>query len=135
MADYMSFAKLLLSNLGPIITATTPIFTKKSDAIGVDVNFQQNQIAELQSAVNENAKSLKIIAEQVQKAVTGLDERDAQEQGFIEEMQAEILKISERQSESILALAKLVSDMQTTKYIAVVAIVISIIGIGVVLLK
>lgn len=68
--------KAVLPHVGTIISAAKPIFTKtKSDSVGLSANAPvQQQIAELQAAAAQNDAYIRELAEQLQKAVTALEE-------------------------------------------------------------
>jgi hypothetical protein len=65
--------KAILPHVGMIVDAAKPVFTrKKADAPAADV--AQQQIAELQSAVSQNAENIKELAEQLQGTVAALQQ-------------------------------------------------------------
>ncbi|HEV7476465.1 MAG TPA: chemotaxis protein, partial [Burkholderiales bacterium] len=53
-----------------IVDAAKPVFTRKKPESGTDV---QQQIAELQAAVSQNAEYVKELAEQLQSTVSALE--------------------------------------------------------------
>jgi gas vesicle protein len=61
--------------VGTIISATSPVFTKKSiDAATNQTALLQKQITELQSAVSQNAGNIKELAAQLQRTVAALEQ-------------------------------------------------------------
>lgn len=68
---WLPAVKVLLPYVGQIITATLPVFNKKAPENADSVN--QSQITELQDAVVENAKSLKLMANQLQELIIASD--------------------------------------------------------------
>jgi ketopantoate reductase len=68
--------KLILPHVGTIVAAATPHFTKRKSDPG-DPSLVQQQIAELQAAVSENAALVKELAEQLQLTVTALEQAAA----------------------------------------------------------
>ena len=66
--------KAVLPHVGDIVNAAKPVFTRKKAAeapAGSDV--VQQQIAELQAAVSQNAEYVKELAEQLQSTVSALE--------------------------------------------------------------
>jgi hypothetical protein len=63
--------KAILPHVGSIVDAAKPVFTRKKPESGTDV---QQQIAELQSAVLQNAEHVKELAEQLQSTVAALEQ-------------------------------------------------------------
>jgi multidrug resistance efflux pump len=67
--------KAVLPHVGTIISAATPVFTKKKvDAAANQTALLQQQIGELQSAVSQNAANIKELAAQLQSTVTALEQ-------------------------------------------------------------
>jgi len=67
--------KAVLPHVGTIISAASPVFTKKSiDAATNQTALLQKQITELQSAVSQNAGSIKELAAQLQRTVAALEQ-------------------------------------------------------------
>ena len=67
--------KAILPHLGSIISATTPVFTKKRSGGPADATgLLQEQIDELQSAVAANAVHIKELAEEMQRTVMALED-------------------------------------------------------------
>lgn len=65
--------KAVLPHVGTIVAAAKPVFTrKKADAPAAEV--AQQQIAELQSAVSQNAENIKELAEQLQSTLAALQQ-------------------------------------------------------------
>ena len=68
--------KAVLPHVGIIVDAAKPVFTrKKADAPAAEV--AQQQIAELQSAVSQNAENIKELAEQLQSTLAALQQAAA----------------------------------------------------------
>ena len=66
--------KAVLPHVGTIISAATPVFTKKkADAAANQTALLQQQVGELQSAVSQNAANIKELAAQLQTTVTALE--------------------------------------------------------------
>jgi hypothetical protein len=70
--------KAVLPHVGTIISAAKPIFTKSrpdAEAIGLSANAPvQKQIAELQAAAAQNDANIRELAEQLQRALTALED-------------------------------------------------------------
>lgn len=64
MAAWLSVLKTVLPYLTTIVTSTIPVFTAKKD---------DERIAELQNAAKQNAESVKVLAEQMQRAVEAIE--------------------------------------------------------------
>lgn len=64
MAAWLPLLKTVLPYLTAIITAAVPAFTAKKD---------NEQIAELQQAVRQNAESIKVLAEQMQRTIRAIE--------------------------------------------------------------
>jgi len=65
----------VLPHIGTIISAATPVFTKKqADAAANQVLLLQQQITELQSAASQNAALIKELAAQLQSTVAALEQ-------------------------------------------------------------
>jgi len=74
----VSALKTVLPHLGAIISAATPVFTKKKDeAAANQLALLQQQVGELQSAAAQNAVYIKELAAQLQNTVTALEEAAA----------------------------------------------------------
>ena len=70
--------KAVLPHVGTIISVAVPAFTKKrADAAENPTSLQQQQIAELQAAVSQNAKHIRELAEQLQVTVNALEKAAA----------------------------------------------------------
>ena len=67
--------KAVLPHIGTIISAATPVFTKKkADAAANQTALLQQQISELQSAASQNAANIKELAAQLQRTVAALEQ-------------------------------------------------------------
>jgi hypothetical protein len=67
--------KAVLPHLGSIVSAVVPAFTrKKTDAVANQMQLLQDQVAELQSAVSQNAAHIKELATQLQRTVSALEQ-------------------------------------------------------------
>ena len=75
MAAWLPAVKVILPYLAQIVGAAIPVFTRKADKSAEDVT--RNQIAELQDAVTHNAESLKVLATQLQQAISDVDSASA----------------------------------------------------------
>jgi hypothetical protein len=74
-AWFIPVLKAVLPHIGHIISAATPVFTKKSaDAVANQAILLQQQVTELQAAAFENDAHIKELAAQVQNTVTALEE-------------------------------------------------------------
>lgn len=66
--------KSVLPHVGTIVSAATPVFTKKSaDAAANQVALLQQQITELQAAASDNDTHIKKLAMQLQSTVEALE--------------------------------------------------------------
>jgi len=73
MDAWLPALKAVLPYLTNIVTATLPVFTaRKGQERAAEVTAQQ--IAELQSAATRNAEAVKLLAEQLERTVTALEE-------------------------------------------------------------
>lgn len=67
--------KAVLPHVGTIVSAVAPAFTrKKDDAAANQMQLLQVQVAELQSAVSQNAVHIKELATQLQNTVSTLEQ-------------------------------------------------------------
>jgi len=67
--------KAVLPHIGTIISAASPVFTKKhADAVANQTLLLQQQITELQSAASQNAALIKELAAQLQSTVAALEQ-------------------------------------------------------------
>ena len=67
--------KAVLPHVGTIISAATPVFTKKkTDAAADQTLLLQQQVAELQFASSQNAAHIKELAAQIQSTVAALEQ-------------------------------------------------------------
>ncbi|TCS37422.1 hypothetical protein EDC30_104225 [Paucimonas lemoignei] len=70
--------KAVLPHVGTIISAARPIFTKpkaEGGSVGLSVDAPvQQQIAELQAVAAQNDANIRELAEQLQRAVTALED-------------------------------------------------------------
>lgn len=74
-AWFIPALKAILPHIGTIVSATTPVFTKKHlEAAHNQNTVLQEQIAELQAAVAQNSVHIKELAEQVQSTVATLEQ-------------------------------------------------------------
>ncbi len=70
--------KSVLPHVGTIISAATPVFTKKSaDAAANQTALLQQQITELQTAASANDTHIKKLAMQLQSTVEALEKETA----------------------------------------------------------
>lgn len=66
--------KAVLPHVGTIISAATPVFTRKSqDAAANQTALLQQQVGELQSAVSQNAANIRELAAQLQSTVAAIE--------------------------------------------------------------
>ena len=72
MAIWLPALKAIFPYVTQIVTAAIPAFTKKTNK-GTTEELIPNQILELQEAVTHNTESLKILATQLQKLISGID--------------------------------------------------------------
>jgi hypothetical protein len=72
MAVFLPVLKIALPYITQIVTAAVPMFTSRS-ASGKDDEVVPQQIRELQSAVTQNAESVKGLALQFKETVEGID--------------------------------------------------------------
>jgi hypothetical protein len=74
-AWFIPVLKAVLPHIGNIISAATPVFTKKSvDAVANQTMLLQQQIIELQAAASENDTHIKELAAQIKNTVAALEE-------------------------------------------------------------
>src|SRR6266566_6705664 len=67
--------KAVLPHIGTIISAATPVFTRKNaDVVANQALLLQQQITELQSAASQNAGHIKELAAQLQSTVAALEQ-------------------------------------------------------------
>jgi len=71
MAAWVSALKAVLPYVTDVVTAAIPAFTARKDR-SAEVTAQQ--IAELQVAATHNAESVKVLAEQLQRTVSALEQ-------------------------------------------------------------
>ena len=75
MAAWFTVVKAIWPHIGTIIAAATPVFTQRQSTDASNRNpLWQQQIDELQRAAMQNTEHLKALAEQVQVAVTALEQ-------------------------------------------------------------
>ena len=73
MAAWVSALKAVLPYVTNVVTAAIPAFTaRKGQDRSAEVTAQQ--IAELQDAATHNAESVKVLAEQLQRTVSALEQ-------------------------------------------------------------
>ncbi len=72
MAAFLPVLKIALPYITQVVTATLPMFTSKS-AGGKPDEVIPKQIAELQSAVTQNAETVKGLAMQLKESIESLD--------------------------------------------------------------
>jgi len=80
--------KLILPHVGTIVAAGKPVFTKRKADTGEVSGVVQQQIAELQAAVSENAGLVKELAEQLQLTITALEQAAAATQERVKRLYA-----------------------------------------------
>jgi uncharacterized protein YlxW (UPF0749 family) len=67
--------KAVLPHVGTIVSAATPVFTKKADdTVANQTLLLQQQITELQAAASQNAAHVRELAEQLQRTVAALEQ-------------------------------------------------------------
>lgn len=67
--------KAVLPHVGTIISAATPVFTRKRvEASNEQTRLLQQQIAELQTAASQNADHVKELAAQLEATVSALED-------------------------------------------------------------
>lgn len=72
MSAWLPAVKIILPYLTQIVTAVIPAFTKKVEK-GKAEDAIPGQISELQDAATHNAESIKILAMQLQQAISSID--------------------------------------------------------------
>jgi hypothetical protein len=65
--------KAVLPHVGDIVAAAKPVFTKKKPEAGAPGGEAQQQIAELQAAVSQNAEHVRELAAQLQSTVSAIE--------------------------------------------------------------
>lgn len=65
--------KAVLPHVGDIVAAAKPVFTKKRLEPGAPPGDAQQQIAELQAAVSQNAEHVRELAAQLQSTVSAIE--------------------------------------------------------------
>ncbi len=75
MAGWLQAAlKAVIPHVGDILSAAKPAFTKKKPEVAANApDLVQQQIAELQSAVSQQAAHIKELAAQLENTVTALE--------------------------------------------------------------
>jgi hypothetical protein len=74
MASWLAAAlKAVLPHVGDIVAATKPAFTRKPEPAANQPDVVQQQIAELQSAVSQQASHIKELAAQLENTVSALE--------------------------------------------------------------
>jgi len=68
--------KAVLPHVGTIVAAAAPVFTRKKDdpAAATDPALLQRQVEELQAVAARNDAHIKALAEQLQQALSALDQ-------------------------------------------------------------
>ena len=94
--------KAVLPHVGDIISAASPVFTKKKGGAGDQTALLQQQISELQAAASQNATNIKELAAQLQRTVSALEQAAVTAQ----------------------------ADLKRTRVLCIGAMVVSIIAIG-----
>jgi len=69
--------KAVLPHVGTIISAASPVFTKKKADAGNPTALLQQQISELQAASSQNAANIKELAAQLQSTVAAIGQAAA----------------------------------------------------------
>jgi hypothetical protein len=72
MAAWLPALKAILPYVSQVVTVALPVFTKIADKSRA-ADVIPNQIQELQAAVTHNAESVKVLADQLQKAITSIE--------------------------------------------------------------
>lgn len=72
MAAWVSALKAVLPYVTNVVTAAIPAFTARRGDRSAEVMAQQ--IAELQGAATHNAESVKVLAEQLQRTVSAVEQ-------------------------------------------------------------
>lgn len=65
--------KVVLPHIGTIVSAATPVFTKKDTNAANQTTLLQQQVTELQTAASDNDKHIKKLAAEIQHAVEALE--------------------------------------------------------------
>lgn len=73
MAVWIPLLKASLPYVTQIVASAIPAFTAKPDAERAN-DLTAQQIAELQSAVTQNAESIHILAEKLQQTIQGIEQ-------------------------------------------------------------
>ena len=76
-AWFIPALKAVLPHLGTIVSAATPVFTKKTatdPTVAGQTLLLQQQITELQAAASQNAAHVHELAAQLQRTVTALEQ-------------------------------------------------------------
>ncbi len=78
MSWWMVLGKAVLPHVGTILDAAKPVFTRKTAvAPGDQAQLAQQQIAELQAAVSQNAANVRELAAQLQSTVAAIEQAAA----------------------------------------------------------
>lgn len=135
MAAYLPVIKAILPYLAPLVSAATPMFTRSAGEAGKDQSSTAQLITELQEAVEINAKSLKIIATQLQTSIEAFDEREASDQKRLAEIVSLIESKATEQNSLKAAIDAAIKDIQTTKIVSLGALCAALIAIAIVIFR
>jgi multidrug resistance efflux pump len=78
--------KAVLPHVGTIISAATPVFTKKKADAANPGPLLQQQISELQTAASQNAANIKELAAQLQSTVAALEQAALKAEANLKQM-------------------------------------------------
>jgi multidrug resistance efflux pump len=78
--------KAVLPHVGTIISAATPVFTKKKADAANPGPLLQQQISELQAAASQNAANIKELAAQLQSTVAALEQAALKAEANLKQM-------------------------------------------------
>lgn len=87
-AWFLPAVKLILPHVGTIVAAAKPHFTKRKEVTGGDPGAVQEQIAELQAAVSDNAANIQKLAEQLELTIKAVEQAAATAQERVKRLYA-----------------------------------------------
>lgn len=118
MANWLPALKAVLPYVTNIVTATVPAFTSRKDA-DKNADLVAQQIAELQSAAQQNAESIRALAEQLKQTIQAVEAGAAEHERVITELRTALAAHEQAQAAAALEAKRL---RQQCRWLAGIAV-------------
>lgn len=133
--SYLPIIKAILPHIATIVTAAAPMLTKSGPSSDDRQVTMADQIAELQRAVQQNNDAVRVLATQLEKAVSEVDKREAADQERLESLEKRLAELGQAGGGIETAVQRMIKDTMVTKVLATAGFFAGAASLAIVLFK